>query len=83
MEKSINYQLDMFDIPGHGYKVQIKINEPNQNGKILSMRAWTPGNYVIRDFSRNMEAILAYSEDVALTTKKINNHSWILDYFYK
>ncbi|AGF48773.1 M61 family metallopeptidase [Candidatus Kinetoplastidibacterium galati] len=79
MEKSINYQLEIFDIPGHRYKVQIKINKPNQNGQILSMPSWIPGSYTIRDFSRNIETIYARSNGSNINIKKINDHSWKID----
>lgn len=79
MEKSIIYKLGIFDITGHRYRVQIKINKPDQNGQILSMPAWIPGSYKIRDFSRNIETICAHSEDININIKKINDHSWILD----
>lgn len=52
------------------------IPEPRAQGQILTMPAWIPGSYLIRDFSRHVESIEAWSGRKRIALTKINNHSW-------
>ena len=40
------------------------------------MPAWIPGSYLIRDFSRQVEAISARCGRQSLPIKKLDNHTW-------
>lgn len=64
------------DLAGHRLTVQIQITSPQPEGQILSLPAWIPGSYLIRDFSRQIESIRASSQGQALTVRKLDNHRW-------
>jgi predicted metalloprotease with PDZ domain len=57
--KPILYSLEPFDLAGHRYRVTLTIPKPNPQGQIVSLPAWIPGSYLIRDFSRQIETIAA------------------------
>ena len=74
--KPILYSVEPFDLAGHRFLVTVTISEPTRSGQIVSLPAWIPGSYLIRDFSRQIEKISAKcgTEDVPIA--KISNHSW-------
>ncbi|AGF46608.1 peptidase M61 [Candidatus Kinetoplastibacterium desouzaii TCC079E] len=76
----ILYKIAPFNLNGHKYKITITIQNQNNSGSIIiSMPTWIPGSYLIRDFSRNIENIFAYSEGEKINLEKKDNHTWILD----
>ncbi|WP_341667911.1 M61 family metallopeptidase [Alcaligenes sp. SDU_A2] len=64
------------DLAGHRLTVQIQITHPHTDGQILSLPAWIPGSYLIRDFSRQIEDISASSHDQPVSVRKLDNHRW-------
>lgn len=78
---AIQYTIWPADLHGHRYRVKLQIAEPNLDGQILQMPAWIPGSYLIRDFSKQIESIEAYSvegERKKIALKRINNDQWQL-----
>ena len=74
--KHILYRLKPVDLAGHRFGVSMTIPEPRANGQILALPAWIPGSYLIRDFSRHIERIEAWSGRKRVDLTKINNHAW-------
>ena len=74
--KPILYSLEPFDLAGHRYRVTLTIPTPDPRGQILSLPAWIPGSYLIRDFARQVEAISARSGNRRLSLVKLDSHSW-------
>ncbi len=64
------------DLSGHRLTVQVQITSPQPEGQILSLPAWIPGSYLIRDFSRQIESIRASSLGQAIAVRKLDNHRW-------
>ena len=78
---AIQYTVWPADLHGHRFRVKLHIAEPNSDGQILQMPAWIPGSYLIRDFSKHIESIEAYSVDGAkkkIALQRINNDQWLL-----
>ncbi|MBU3625225.1 M61 family metallopeptidase [Polynucleobacter sp. JS-Safj-400b-B2] len=78
---AIQYTIWPADLHGHRFRVKLHIANPDPNGQVLQMPAWIPGSYLIRDFSKQIELIEAYS--VTGTRKKIaleriDNDHWLL-----
>ena len=67
---AIQYTVWPADLQGHRFRVKLHIANPDPNGQVLQMPAWIPGSYLIRDFSKQIESIAAYS--IADNRKKIN-----------
>ncbi len=74
--KPILYSVEPFDLAGHRFLVTVTIREPARSGQIVSLPAWIPGSYLIRDFSRQIESISAHCGSRAVAIEKISNHSW-------
>lgn len=67
---AIQYTVWPADLHGHHFRIKLHITNPDPHGQVLQMPAWIPGSYLIRDFSKQIESIEAYS--IAGTRKKIN-----------
>jgi predicted metalloprotease with PDZ domain len=77
---AIQYTVWPADLHGHRYQVKLQIAKPNPEGQVLQMPAWIPGSYLIRDFSKQIESIEAYSvgSKKKLPLERINNDQWRL-----
>lgn len=74
--KPILYSVEPSDLSGHRFLVTLTIENPAPSGQIVSLPAWIPGSYLIRDFSRHIESISAKSGARTIPITKISNHSW-------
>ena len=77
---AIQYTVWPADLHGHRYRVKLHIAKPNPEGQVLQMPAWIPGSYLIRDFSKQIESIEAYSVSTKkkLPLERIDNNQWRL-----
>lgn len=78
---AIQYTIWPADLHSHRFQVKLRIENPDPNGQVLQMPAWIPGSYLIRDFSKQIESIEAYSvgaSDKQLTLERIDNDQWRL-----
>lgn len=80
MEKTaafpVLYRLAPHDPAGHRYRITLTVQTPAPEGQRLSLPAWIPGSYLIRDFSRQIESVAAYSGSRRVVVDKIDNHTW-------
>jgi len=76
----IQYTVWPADLHGHRYQVKLQIARPDPEGQVLQMPAWIPGSYLIRDFSKQIESIEAYSagSKKILPLERLNNDQWRL-----
>ena len=79
---AIQYTVHAADLDGHRYEVTLRIANPNPAGQVLRMPAWIPGSYLIRDFSKHIESIAAFSStdtaETELRLERIDNDTWKL-----
>src|SRR3546814_4821863 len=75
-KESILYSVTPFDPVGHRILVRLSIRNPAPTGQQLSLPAWIPGSYLIRDFSRQIETIQASSRGKPVEISKTGNHTW-------
>ena len=77
----IQYTVWPADLHGHHFRVKLHIANPDPDGQILQMPAWIPGSYLIRDFSKQIESIEAYSilgTRKKVTLERLDNDHWRL-----
>ena len=79
---AIQYTVHAADLDGHRYEVTLRIANPDPTGQVLRMPAWIPGSYLIRDFSKHIETIAAFSVlatvETELSLERIDNDTWKL-----
>ncbi|MGJ8682544.1 M61 family metallopeptidase [Paraglaciecola sp.] len=64
MQKSksnVHYQVSVKSITSHEFNVTLSIENPDKTGQLLSLPAWIPGSYMIRDFAKNIIQISAFN----------------------
>ncbi len=62
----------------HQFSVEIRIERPPTDCLTLSMPAWIPGSYMIRDFARNLLCISARdARDHPLVLEKRDKQTWV------
>ncbi|WP_040552000.1 M61 family metallopeptidase, partial [Rheinheimera nanhaiensis] len=76
--KSVKYQFELVDIAAHLLRVTLQFS-PRQPSTVLSLPAWIPGSYMIRDFARNITAIRAFDTSGALTLTQLDKQRWQLE----
>lgn len=77
MEKDlICYRVRLSDPAGHRYTVDLTIPHAAPEGQTLSLPAWIPGSYLIRDFARQIETLQATCADRPIAVHKLDSHTW-------
>ena len=78
---AIQYTVWPADLQGHRFQVKLHIANPDPDGQVVQMPAWIPGSYLIRDFSKHIESIEAFTtgdSQKKLVLERINNDQWLL-----
>jgi len=70
------YRITPANPGAHLFEVALRIAEPDPDGQVLSIPAWIPGSYLVRDFARNVVAIHARAGDRDLELTKVDKSSW-------
>ncbi len=78
MTQAVFYQIDITDLGGHLLAVTLRFT-PTSARHQLSLPAWLPGSYMIRDFARNITAISAGDSAGPLLLQQLDKQSWQLD----
>ncbi|WP_395343827.1 M61 family metallopeptidase [Ningiella sp. W23] len=75
----ITYQITPIDVNEHLFEVLMHAQLPEfvDDKLIVSLPAWIPGSYMIRDFARNIIQIDVQEQDLAL--KKLDKQTWQLN----
>lgn len=65
--------------PGaHLFQLTCLIQAPDPDGQMVSLPAWIPGSYMIRDFAKNIVRLWAESEGVPVAVEKLDKQTWRL-----
>ena len=73
----IHYQVNVSSIAGHVFDVSLHIENPDKNGQILTLPAWIPGSYMIRDFAKNLIKISAKDDKgTDINIQKLDKQTW-------
>lgn len=76
MGNVLRYELIGLDLDAHEYQMRLTVPQPAGHSQRLSMAAWIPGSYMIRDFARNITAISARDERGPLPIRKLDKQTW-------
>jgi len=75
--QSIKYQITPICINEHLFEVNIKIPQHQHNALTLSLPAWIPGSYMIRDFSKNLHRLNAHdANNKRVVINQIDKQTW-------
>lgn len=75
----IHYHVEVSSIAGHLFDITLNITRPDKNGQLLTLPAWIPGSYMIRDFAKNIVSFSAKDETgQTLTIQKQDKQTWLV-----
>jgi len=72
----IQYQIQPISPEAHLFSVALQIAKPDKEGQRLTLPAWIPGSYMIRDFAKNIVTLKASCQGKEIATKKTDKQSW-------
>jgi len=78
-QQTLLYVIDPFDPAGHRIRVTMQIAHPDPQCQAVSLPAWIPGSYLIRDFSKNIETLKATCAGKSVAPKQVDSHSWVFE----
>lgn len=75
----IRYRLEPMDPAAHLFEVACTISDPDPMGQRVSLPAWIPGSYLIRDFARQVVALSAHAPGGPVPATKLDKATWRCD----
>ena len=76
MSKNIRYTLLPAHPGAHRFEVDCHIEAPDPAGQVVSLPAWIPGSYMIRDFARHIVELHASSAGQPVAIEKLDKARW-------
>jgi predicted metalloprotease with PDZ domain len=73
---NIHYRIRPVHPEAHLFQITLTIGSPDPAGQIVSLPAWLPGSYMIRDFAKNIITIEARCDDKQIKLEKLDKSSW-------
>ena len=71
----VHYRVEMPDLHTHLYQVTLTVPEPDALQR-LTLPAWIPGSYLIREFAKNLQGLQARQGRRALEVLQTGKSSW-------
>ena len=62
----------------HKFDVVLDIETPSPDGQVLSLPAWIPGSYMIRDFAKHVVRLVATASGQPVHATKRDKQTWTL-----
>ena len=72
----IYYKVQPRAPQAHIFSITLRVTDPDSNGVTLSLPAWIPGSYMIRDFAKNIVTLKAYSGGESIAVSKSDKQTW-------
>ncbi len=76
---NVHYAIAPADPGAHLFQVTCRIKTPHSNGQHVSLPAWIPGSYMIRDFAQHIIGIEARCGGRSVNLVKLDKDSWQAD----
>ncbi|WP_073073186.1 M61 family metallopeptidase [Phormidesmis priestleyi] len=75
---SLSYQVSMSQPESHLFEITLYVRGWEQPTLELRMSVWTPGSYLVREYSRHLQDFAARGE-AALSWRKVQKNHWQID----
>ncbi len=72
----VHYQVIPSSPQAHIFEVRLSIPNSAPDGQRLTLPAWIPGSYMIRDFARNIVRLEASNNGQPLAVEKTDKQTW-------
>lgn len=71
----ISYRVSLADLHAHLYEVTLTVPDPAEE-QVLSLPAWIPGSYLIREFARHLSGVTARQGSREVPVHQRDKASW-------
>jgi predicted metalloprotease with PDZ domain len=79
MSQKLVYKLKMEAPQNHYYQVEMELSDFNETELKLKMPVWAPGSYLVREFAKNVDLVVATDEkDKKLPVEKSSKNTWLI-----
>ncbi|MES3003163.1 MAG: peptidase M61 [Pseudomonadota bacterium] len=72
---SVHYRVDAADLHAHLYRVTLSVDQPAAQQRV-SLPAWIPGSYLVREFSKNLQKLNARQDGRAVAVQQLDKCTW-------
>ena len=74
---AIQYTITPADLHAHLYEITLNVLRP-QPGQRVSLPAWIPGSYLVREFAKNLQGLAAFQGGQQIDTQQLGKNTWQL-----
>ena len=74
--EAVQYRIVPMDPALHLFEVTLTIALPAADGQVVSLPAWIPGSYRVREFARHIVQLRAEASGRKVRLTKLDKHSW-------
>ncbi|MEM6925878.1 MAG: PDZ domain-containing protein [Myxococcota bacterium] len=60
----------------HRFRVALDIDRPDPSGQVVSLPAWIPGSYLVRDFAKHIVELVASVDGEPHPVEKLDKQTW-------
>jgi predicted metalloprotease with PDZ domain len=71
----ISYRVELADLHAHLYRVTVSVPEPAPLQR-LSLPAWIPGSYLVREFARHLSGLQAFQGRQPRALQQLDKATW-------
>jgi predicted metalloprotease with PDZ domain len=76
---TIDYSIKMTKPQSHYFEVMMTIDDLSGKNVTIKMPVWSPGSYMIREFSKNVNIVRAFDESAnKLPITKTTKNTWVI-----
>jgi predicted metalloprotease with PDZ domain len=76
VDAGVCYHIRPLDAGARLLEVICQVRRPDPEGQVLSLPAWIPGSYMIRDFARHFVAMSASCQGASVGVRKLDKTTW-------
>ncbi len=76
MTHPIEYCIQPASPQAHLFNVELRVHDPDPAGQRLTLPAWIPGSYMIRDFSRQLQMMSATCAGDPVALHRLDKQTW-------
>ncbi len=71
----VHYQVEAADLNAHLWRVTLTVEQPAAQ-QTVSLPAWIPGSYLLREFSKNLQRLAARQGSKAVNLQQLDKATW-------
>jgi len=75
---SVHYRVEAADLHAHLFHVTLWIDQPAAQ-QVVSLPAWIPGSYLVREFSRHLQRLAARQDGRPVAIEQLDKCTWQIE----